>query len=147
MPADFRGGARGPGAFDQRTPGMAVARLGDAALVTPLARRVCRRCSPQGVHQWSGVIKTGEVAEFRPRGHRDRQWHPAGGLERGDDRSEPPGLHVLGKFVCQTHQPCGVVSDRADVFLEHALLRWGGTDHCFSSDGGRASPRRGLPHR
>ena len=39
-PADFRGEARGPGACDQGTAGMAVARRGDAALSASLARRV-----------------------------------------------------------------------------------------------------------
>ena len=43
MPAHVGGGARGPGACDQGTAGLAVARLGDAALVAPLSRRVCRR--------------------------------------------------------------------------------------------------------
>src|SRR5262249_39916814 len=40
MPAAFRGIALGPGAFDQGPAGRAVARLGDAALAAPLARRV-----------------------------------------------------------------------------------------------------------
>ena len=40
MPTDFGGGARGPGAFDQGTAGLAVASLRDAALTAPLARRV-----------------------------------------------------------------------------------------------------------
>jgi hypothetical protein len=44
MPADFGGVAIGPGAFNQGTASMAVARLRDAALLTPLAGRVFRRC-------------------------------------------------------------------------------------------------------
>ena len=42
MPADFGGIALGPGAVDEGTAGMAVACLGAAALLAPLARRVCR---------------------------------------------------------------------------------------------------------
>src|ERR1043166_9361522 len=64
MPTDFGGGARGPGAFDQGTAGMAVARLGDASLLAPLSRRVFRGCEAQVVHQLSRVIEPGEVAEF-----------------------------------------------------------------------------------
>ena len=44
MPTDFGGVARGPGPFDQDTTGVAVARLGDAALSAPLSRRVFRGC-------------------------------------------------------------------------------------------------------
>ena len=35
---------------------------------------------------------------------------------------------MLSACVCQTRQPFGMVSDRANVCLEHALLRWGRTD-------------------
>jgi hypothetical protein len=77
----------------------------------------------------SGVSKTGEVTEFGYGGHRDSKLHPTEGLQRVDDRGEPPGLHVLSECLFQTRQPCGVVGDGSDVFLEHELLRWGATDH------------------
>jgi hypothetical protein len=77
MPADCGGGARGPGAFDQRPAGMAVASLSAAALSAPLARRGCRRCETQVVHELSGVIAPGEVAEFGHGGPCDRDLHPA----------------------------------------------------------------------
>src|SRR5262245_23673500 len=130
MPTDFGGGARGPSAFNQGPAGMAVARLGDASLLTPLSRRVCRRSSAQGVHQLSRVIDPGEVAEFGYGGHRASELYPAQSLERVDDRGEPPGLHLVGEGLCQTRQPCGVVGARSDGCLAHDLLCRGGTDHC-----------------
>ena len=129
MPADLRGVARGPGTFDQRTAGMAVARLGDAALSAPLSCRVCCRREAQGVHQLSGVVETGKVAECGHGGHRDRAWHPAEGLERVDDWGKPPGLHLGVECLCQTSQAFGVFGDRANLFLEHDLLGWSRTDH------------------
>src|SRR5437762_1301001 len=50
------------------------------------------------------------------------------GLERVDDRGEPPGRHLVGEGVCQTRQPCGVVGDRADGCLAHERRCRGGTD-------------------
>jgi len=129
MPADLRGVARGPGTFDQRTAGMAVARLGDAALSAPLSCRVCCRREAQGVHQLSGVVETGKVAECGHGGHRDRAWHPAEGLERVDDWGKPPGLHLGVECLCQTSQAFGVFGDRANLFLEHDLLGWSRTAH------------------
>src|SRR5262245_65406511 len=107
---------------------MAIARLRDAALLAPLSRRVFLGGEAQGVHQLSRVIAPGEVAECGHRGHCDRAWHPAESLERVDDRGEPPGLHLVCEGLCQTREPFGVVGDRADVFLAHALLCRGGTD-------------------
>jgi hypothetical protein len=76
MPADVGWVVRGPGAFDQCPAGMAVARLGDAALAALLSRRVLR-CEAQVVHKRSGGIEPGEVAEFGHGGHGDRELHPA----------------------------------------------------------------------
>ena len=78
----------------------------------------------------SGGSKTGEVTACGHRGHCDGARPPTQGLEGVDNRSEPPGLHVLGTCLCQTRQPCGVVSERADVCVAHELLGRGGTDHC-----------------
>lgn len=81
------------------------------------------------MQQWSGGSKTGEVTECGSGGHRARQWHPTEGLQRVDDRGEPPGLPLLCECLFQTRQPFGVVGDCADVFVEHDLRRWGMTDH------------------
>ena len=59
MPADFGRVAIGPGAFDQGTAGMGIARLGDAALATPLATGVFRGREAQIIHELSGVIEDG----------------------------------------------------------------------------------------
>jgi hypothetical protein len=40
----------------------------------------------------------------------------------------------------QTRQPCGVVSNRSDGFLEHELLRWGGTDALAAPAEGGGAP-------
>jgi hypothetical protein len=139
MPADFRGVPRGPGAFDQGTTGMAVARRGDAARSAPLSRRVCCGCEAQGVHELSGMLAPGEVAECGHGGHRARAWHPTQGLERVDDGGEPPGLPLVCALLFQTRQPVGVVGDRAEVFLQDDLLRRGGTDDLAApSEVGRA---------
>jgi hypothetical protein len=81
---------------------MAVASLGDAALSAPLSRRVFRRCEAQVVQELSGVIEPGEVAEFGHGGHCDSELHPASGLERVDDRGQPPGLPLVCEFLFQT---------------------------------------------
>jgi hypothetical protein len=128
MPADCGGVARGPGAFDQGPAGMAMARLGAAALVAPLARRVCRGCEAQGVQQLSRVIAPGAVAACGPSGHCARALPPAESLESVDARGAPPGLPLVGACVFQTRQPCGVVGDRSDVCLAHDRRCRGGTD-------------------
>jgi hypothetical protein len=96
-----------------------------------------RRRSPV---EYADGVKPREFISWRgcsnrvrsPRGghgrHRDRAWHPAESLERLDNRGESPGLHLLGEFLFQTRPPCGVLSDRSDVFLGHDLLRGGGPD-------------------
>jgi hypothetical protein len=123
MPADVRGVARGPGAFEQRTAGMAVARLRDAALSASLARRVCGRRSAQGVQQLSRGLETGEVAACGHGGHRDSALHPAEGLKRLDDRGESPGLRLVCQCLFQTGQPFRVFGDRSEVCVAHELLR------------------------
>ena len=102
MPTDFGGVAIGPGAFDQGTAGMGVARLGDAALTAPLSTGVFRGGQAQVVHQLSGVVEAGEVAEFGHDGDGDGELHAPQGLERLDDRGKPPGLHLLVEFLFQT---------------------------------------------
>jgi hypothetical protein len=128
MPADFGWVAIGPGAFDQRPAGRAVARLGEAARSAPLSRRGCRRCSAQGVHELSGGIEPGEVAACGHGGHGARAVPPAEGLARGDDRGQPPGLPRVGTCWGQTVAPGRGCRDRAAVCWAHALRRRGGTD-------------------
>jgi hypothetical protein len=43
MTTDLGRGAGGPGAFDQRPTGMAIARFGAAALLPPRTPGICRR--------------------------------------------------------------------------------------------------------
>ena len=138
MPADVGGVAIGPGAFDQRPAGRAVARRGEAARSAPRSRRVCRRCYAPGVHERSGVIAPGAVAAFGPGGHGDRAWHPASGLERVDDRGPPPGLPLVAACLVQPCSTCRVFRDRAAVVLAHERRRrWGTDDRAAPPEGGR----------
>ena len=57
MSADFRGRARGPGAFDEHASGMGVASFRNPPLVAPLARGIFGRDSPQKFHQFAGGLE------------------------------------------------------------------------------------------
>ena len=92
------------------------------------------------------MLAPGEVAECGSGSHRAGQLYPTQGLERVDDRGEPPGLYWIYAFVFQTRQPFGVVGHRADVFVEHALLRRGGTHHFAEPPEGSGAPG-GLARR
>src|SRR5688572_19601583 len=90
MPADLGRIAVGPGAFNKRPAGMGIARLGHATLATAITTGVFRRREPEITHEWSGGIKTGAIAEFRHRGHRDGELDPPQALEGVDHRGESP---------------------------------------------------------
>jgi hypothetical protein len=81
MTTDLGRVAVGPGAFDQRPTGMAIARFGDAALMPPLTRGIFRREQPHITHELSRVIEPGEVSQCC----HDRDGHgaldPTQGLE------------------------------------------------------------------
>jgi hypothetical protein len=53
------------------------------------------------VHERSGGIETGEVAECGYSSHRNRALHPTESLERVDDRGEAPGRHLVRQCLFQ----------------------------------------------
>src|SRR5882672_3416447 len=62
--------AIGPGRLDQRAPRVAVARLGDRALVPVLPGGVLARHQAQVTHELARRGKAGEIAQFRDERHR-----------------------------------------------------------------------------
>jgi len=117
-----------PGAFDQSPTGMGIPRLGDASLASALATAIFRRRQAQILHELSGILEAGQVAEFSDGGDSHRQRHATEGLERIYHRAEPPGDDLLLEFLRKTLEPFGVFSDRPDIFLEDDVLGGGGTD-------------------
>ena len=108
VPTDLGRGARGPGPFHQSTTGMGRPGLRDASLASALATGIFRRRQAQILHEWSGMIESGQVAEFSDGGDSHRQLHATEGLERLDHRAEPPGDDLRLEFLRQTLEPCGV---------------------------------------
>ena len=128
VPTQFRRVAIGPGPFDQSPTGMGMASLRDASLASALAPRIFRRRQAQRLHEWSGVLEAGEIAEFRDGGERPGKLHATEGLERVHHRAEPPGGDLLVEFLVKTLEPVGVLGDRPDICLEDDGRCWGGTD-------------------
>lgn len=128
MPAALRGLAIRPSAFDQGASRMGIAGFGDGALSASLPRGILRRNQAQELHELSGVIEAGEVAQFRHRGHRHGALHAAQRLKRLDDRVQSPGFALVVACLFKTVEPCGVFVDCPDLFLENDLLCRGGTD-------------------
>jgi hypothetical protein len=94
------------------------------------------------VHPLSGLLDTGEGPEGGSGGDCDCALHPTERLERVDNRGAAPGRPLVCAFLCQTRPPCGVGSNRAEVFWAHDLLRWGGTDALAEPAEGGWSPGR-----
>ena len=128
MPTAFGGVARGPGAVDQGSAGMAITSLGDAALTAPGAGGVCRRRQGKRTPQLSGGVATGESASCGHGRHGAWTLDAAQGLEGVDHRPKPPGLPLVCAFLLSALQPCGVLGHSADVFWQDDLLCWRGTD-------------------
>jgi hypothetical protein len=120
--------AIGLGPFAQRPTGMGMPRLGEASLASALATRICRRRQAQRLHEWSGVIASGEVAECSDGGDRHGKRYATEGLERVNHRAEPPGCDRLVECRGKTLEPVGVLGDRSDICLEDDWLCWDGTD-------------------
>jgi hypothetical protein len=108
---------------------MRVTGFGDRALPASLSTGVFGGDQAQMFHQLSGIVEAGQVAQFGDDGHGHRELHPTQGLERLDHRLQAPGFDLRLQSWLQSLEAVGVLIDRADVFLENELLRWGGTDH------------------
>ena len=127
---DFRGIPVRPGAFDQGSTGMTMARCGDGALTTPLTRGVCRGHQAHELHEVSGMIKAGEVSEFSDHGDRHRALDAASGVKGLDHRLQAPGCTRRVALVFETLEACDRLADRPHIFLEDDVQRGGGTHPC-----------------
>jgi hypothetical protein len=76
MAADLGRRAVGPGPFNQRSAGLGIPRLGQAALTTGLTTGIFRRGEPPRTPELSGGSNAGEVAEFCYHGHGHGERHP-----------------------------------------------------------------------
>jgi hypothetical protein len=120
--------ARGPGPFDQSPTGRGIPRRREAFLASALTTSICRRRQAQRLHEWSGVIESGEIAECRDGGDRHGQRHATEGLERINHRAESPGGDRLVECLVKRLAPVGVRGDRPDSCLADDGLCWGGPD-------------------
>ena len=121
--------ALGPGACDEGTSGVGMARLGDPSLTPALAPGVFRRGQAELTPEWSGVVKPGEVTTLSRAGHGDGARPPTQGLAGLDQGEQTPGLSLRLEGLLQALEACGVRGDRPDIRWEDELRRGGGTDH------------------
>jgi hypothetical protein len=93
------------------------------------------------MHELSRVIEAGQVAEFRDESDSHRQLHATEGVQRVNDRAEPPGGDRLVEFLVQALAPVSVCGDRSAIGLEDALLGRGETDDLAQPAQGGRAPR------
>ena len=86
MPTHLGGIPIGPGAFNESTTGMGIAGFGDGPLPAALPRGIFRGDQAQEFHEFSGVLKAGEVTEFGHGGDGHGELHATQGLQGFDDR-------------------------------------------------------------
>jgi hypothetical protein len=107
---------------------MGISGLREASLASPLATGICRRRQAQILHELSGVIEAGQVAECSDGSDSHRPLHATEGLPRLNDRAEPPSGDLLREFLVQALEPVRVFGDRPDICVEDDGLGGGGTD-------------------
>ena len=100
-----------------------------AALAAAFATGVLTGGEAQIAHELSGVLETGQVAEFGDEGDGHRELDAAHRLERLDDGGEAPPLDLLPEFGLEALEPFLMFRNGADVLLEDHLLGRRGTDH------------------
>ena len=125
---DLSRGARGPGPCHQRTTGMALPSLRDASLASARATGIFRRRQAQRRHEVSGVLDAGQVTACSDGSDSHRTLHATEGVQRVNDRAEPPSGALLVAFLVQALESVRVCGDRSDLCLEDAVLGGGGTD-------------------
>ena len=74
------------------------------------------------------VVEAGEVAELGDDGEGHDPLHAAQGLQGLDDGPQSPLWCELEEFLLDAPEPFDLFVDGPDGFLEHDLLRGGGTD-------------------
>src|ERR1700681_4175159 len=111
-----------PRCFDQQTPRVAVARLGDAAQLAVLPGRVFGWCDAEPRHQLARMIEPGQIAEFSHQADRGGELDAAQRLQGFNDRVETP---LRRRFTQRRLQPRALsqpVFNRAAMLLEGDLL-------------------------
>jgi len=128
VPTDLGRGALGPGPFHQSTTGMGIPSLRDASLASALATGIFRRRQAEIMHALSGVLEAGQVPECSDGRDSHRQLHATEGLQRANDRAEPPGGDRLVACLVQALESVSVCGDCSDIFVEDDLLGGSGTN-------------------
>jgi hypothetical protein len=128
MAADFRGIARGPGAFAEDASGMGVARVGHRPLAALRPSGVFGGDQAQALHQCSWGITPCQSTHGRHQGYGHRAWHATQGLQSLAHRGQTPGLPGLLACLREPLEACGMLMNRADVFLKNDLWRGRRTD-------------------
>jgi hypothetical protein len=86
------------------------------------------------------VSEAGQVAEFSDGRDRHRPLHATEGLQRVNDRAEPPSGDLLVEFLFQALEPVRGFDDGPDLCLEDDWLGGGGTDDLAQPAQGRRPP-------
>jgi hypothetical protein len=127
-PTALGGRPGGPGPFDQGASGVGVTGCGDRTRPAALTTGRVGGDQAQICHQLPGVLEAREVSALRHDGHSHGAWHAPPGLKGRDYRVQAPGCDLFLSCLHQALEPCGVLMDRAHVFLEDDVLRRGGAD-------------------
>jgi hypothetical protein len=141
VPTDLGWGAIGPGPFHQSPTGMAMPGLREACLASALATGIFRRRQAPIMHEGSGVIDAGQVAECSDGRDRPGQRPATEGWHRVHDRAAPPGGDLLVEFLFQALEPVRVFGDRPAICLADDVLGGGGTDDLAQPASVRRAPR------
>ena len=148
MSADFRGIARGPGAFDAPASGMGMARLGNRPGAALRPGGGFGGAQAQDLHPFSRGLKPWQGTHVRSQGDGHRAWHATPGLQSRAPRGQTPGLPVRVAFLLEPLAAFGMLLHRSDVFLQPDWVRGRGPAHFREPpQGGRApmSPARVAP--
>ena len=126
---DRGGRPRRPGPFAPDTSGLGVARLGNGTLPPVCTGGLCRGTQAQRLHHCAWAVKPGPVAPCRSPGPRDRARHPTPGREGSDAGGQTPGLDGLVQCLGAPLEAVGMLLNRAAVFLQNDVRRWGRPPH------------------
>ena len=121
-PADPRGRAIGPGAFNQHATYCRISSLGDAAPPHPLAGRALARHQTEIGHQLARALEAAYIADLGHKGHRGQKRHPTQGLISLDHRRHRPGLDHLSDLLVQALQSRLGILDRLPVLAQDEIL-------------------------
>jgi hypothetical protein len=105
MTADLGRKTISPRPLDEGPAGTGVAGFRDGALAAPLATGILTGGESQRAHELSGVVKTGQVAEFGDERDGHGELDAAHGLDGLDDGVQAPRLDLLAEFGLEALEP------------------------------------------